>query len=376
MGLAMSASHVERQGHRAVVRVRGDIAVSTARALHSTLKGLCRRRDVKTVVVDFAEVGRLDSSGVAVLGLAKKSLERSGKKLELEKLTDHHKSAFELAPAPEKTKLLPRDEEVTWLERIGDHVLATGGTLRQLGHLLLDILRQSGAVITRRKKLPTGSIGQHILLMGADAVFIVCLLSFLLGLTIAFQGVVQLEKFGAAVFVADGVGWSMIREFAPLMTAIVLTGRTGAAIAAELGTMRVNLEIDALTAMGINPTRFLIVPRMAALTFVQPALTLMGMAVGIGAGMLVTAIAIDMSPTTFWLHVEQRVTIGDVAYGLGKAFVFAWIIGISGSHLGLRATGDASSVGRATTRTVVVCIFFLVVVDAVFATVSSLLGPA
>lgn len=370
----MPAAHVERKGHTAVVRVRGDIAIPTSRALHSTLKGLQRRREVKTVVVEFTEVGRLDSSGVAVLGLAKKGLQRCGKKLELEGLNEHHKTAFELAPNPEKTKLLPRTDEVTWLERIGDHVMATGATIRQLGHLIGGILRQSAAVISRRKKLPSGSIGHHILLMGADAIFIVCLLSFLLGLTITFQGVVQLEKFGAEVFVADGVGWAMVREFAPLMTAIVLTGRTGAAIAAELGTMRVNLEIDALTAMGVNPTRFLIVPRMAALTFVQPALTLMGMAVGIGAGMLVTKIAIDMSPATFWLHVQQRVTIADVAYGLSKSFVFAWIIGLAGCHLGLRATGDASSVGRATTRTVVVCIFFLVIVDAIFATVSSLTG--
>ncbi|HEY5949122.1 MAG TPA: ABC transporter permease, partial [Kofleriaceae bacterium] len=205
-----------------------------------------------------------------------------------------------------------------------------------------------------------------------DAVFIVGLLSFLLGMTVAFQGAVQLQKFGAGVFVADMVGWSMVREFAPLITAIVLTGRTGAAIAAELGTMRVGAEIDALATMGVSPIRFLVVPRMAALTFVQPALTLMAMFIGIAGGFVVAAMVVDMSPLTFWSHITERVTIGDFAQGLGKSFVFAQIIGLTACHLGLRASGDANSVGRATTRTVVISIFMIVVVDAVFATIITL----
>jgi len=168
------------------------------------------------------------------------------------------------------------------------------------------------------------------------------------------------------------VAWSMVREFAPLITAIVLTGRTGAAIAAELGTMRVGSEIDALSTMGVSPVRFLVVPRMVALTFVQPALTLMAMFIGIAGGVLVAGMVIDMSPATFWAHVINRVKIGDFAQGISKSLVFSWIIGLTACHLGLRATGDASSVGRATTRTVVVSIFMIVVVDAIFATVITL----
>lgn len=369
--MSVAATAIERQGKTAIVRVRGDVVIPTSRALHSTLKGLQKRRDVKKVVLDFAEVGKLDSSAIAAIEIAKRSLKRVGKELELDKLDERHRAAFELAPKT-AAKAVPPEERPSWLETIGGHVLAIGRALRELGALIGDSARQTIAVLARRRKLPAGSVGSHVLLMGADAVFIVGLLSFLLGMTLSFQGVVQLEKFGAGVFVADMVGWSMVREFAPLMTAIILTGRTGAAIAAELGTMRVNLEIDALTAMGINPVRFLVVPRLTALTFVQPALTLMGMFIGIVAGMLVTSLMIDMSPITFWVHVQQRVTIGDFAYGLGKSVVFAAIIGFSGSHLGMRAGGDASSVGRATTKTVVVSVFLIIVVDAIFATVSSI----
>jgi phospholipid/cholesterol/gamma-HCH transport system permease protein len=369
-----AATSVERHGGTAVVRVRGDVVISTSRHLYNTLRGLNKRRDVNKVVVDFGEVGKLDSSGVAVVELARRSLQHAGKDLELDQLDDHHRAALELAPDG-RSKQAPIDPGPTWLEAIGGRVLDIGATLRELGHLVGQTVSQGCAVLARRRHLPKNSIGQQILLMGADAVFIVALLSFLLGMTIAFQGAVQLAKFGAGVFVADMVGWSMVREFAPLMTAIVLTGRTGASIAAELGAMRVGREIDALTAMGVSPVRFLVVPRIASLTFIQPALTLMAMFVGIVAGMLVCSLVLGMAPTTFWLRVVQRVTFADFAQGLGKSLVFAWIIGFTGTHLGLRANTDASSVGRATTRAVVVSIFLIIIVDALFATIITLAGP-
>jgi phospholipid/cholesterol/gamma-HCH transport system permease protein len=362
-----SAHSIERSGRTAVVRVHGDVIVPTSRHLYGTLKNLCRRRDVKKIVLDFGDVGRLDSSGVAVIKLLERTLHRSGKELELEHLETNHEAAFELAP-PHKPPP-PAEENPTWLENLGDKVIAVGTTLRGLAGLVRDTAVQGWHVATRRRRLPQGSFTEHVLAMGADAVFIVGLLSFLLGMTVAFQGAVQLQKFGAGVFVADMVGWSMVREFSPLITAIVLTGRTGAAIAAELGTMRVGSEIDALATMGVSPLRFLVVPRMAALTFVQPALTLMSMFLGIAGGFVVAAMVLDLSPSVFWGHISERVTLADFAQGIGKSFVFAQIIGLTACHLGLRATGDANSVGRATTRTVVVSIFMIVVVDAVFATI-------
>ena len=363
-----AATSVERSGRTAVVRVRGDVIVPTARYLYGTLRGLIKRREVKKVVLDFGEVGRLDSSGVAIIELAKRAMQRSGKELTLEHLEEHHTAALELAPTGGAKPPQPV-EGPTWLESIGERVLKIWDTLRTLGRLVRETLGQTWAITTRRRRVPAGSISAQILAMGADAVFIVGLLSFLLGMTVAFQGAVQLQKFGAGVFVADMVGWSMVREFAPLITAIVLTGRTGAAIAAELGTMRVGSESAALTTMGVSPIRFLVVPRMVALTFVQPALTLMAMFIGITGGLLVAALTLGLSPMTFWAHIAERVTIADFAQGLGKSLGFAWIIGFTACHLGLRATGDATSVGRATTRTVVVSIFLIVVLDALFATI-------
>jgi phospholipid/cholesterol/gamma-HCH transport system permease protein len=369
--MSVATTSVERSGRTALVRVRGDVAVPTARHLYGMLRGLCRRRDVHKVVIDFGEVGRLDSSGVAVVMLVRRVMEKSGKQLELAHLEEHHAAAFELAP--DKRTAPPRSEPGPgWLERVGDRVLAVAGTVRELASLVRGTAEQGWRVITRRRHLPRGSFYDHVLSMGADAVFIVGLLAFLLGMTIAFQGAVQLQKFGAGVFVADMVAWSMVREFAPLITAIVLTGRTGAAIAAELGAMRVGSEVDALITMGVSPTRFLVVPRILALTVVQPALTLMAMFIGIAGGMFVAKLVLDLSPAVFWAHMTERVELADFAQGLGKSLAFAQIIGFTACHLGLRASGDANSVGRATTRTVVVSIFMIIVVDAVFATIITL----
>jgi len=369
---AGATTTVERKGRAAVVRIHGDLIVATTKRVYGELRTLGRRRDVRAITLDFSDAGRLDSSGIAVVSLLAKQLERAGKKLELAELAEHHKAALDLmpkqAPEPEGAEKLPGP-----LEQIGAGVLEAGSGARALGALIAETVRQSIAVVTRRKRLPAGSLAHQVATMGVDGLFIVGLLSFLLGMTMAFQGAVQLQRFGAGVFVADMISVSVVREIAPLMTAIILTGRTGAAIAAELGTMRVRSEIDALTTMGINPVRFLIVPRIAAITIVGPALSLMGMFIGIGGGMLVATIALDMPPVMFWQRITERLTVLDFLHGLGKSLVFAWIIGFAGSHLGLRAGGDAMSVGHATTRTVVVSILFIIIVDAVFATISTFL---
>ena len=355
-----------------MVHVHGDIIVPTARRLYGELRALCRRRDVRSITIDFSDAGRVDSAGIAVVSLVARQLERSGNKLELAELKDHHKAALDLMPKQQPV-VEKAEPPAGAIEQLGGKVIEIGSGARSLAGLIAETVRQSIAVATRRKRLPAGSLGHQLATMGVDGLFIVGLLSFLLGMTMAFQGAVQLQRFGAGVFVADMISVSMVREIAPLMTAVILTGRTGAAIAAELGTMRVRSEIDALSTMGINPVRFLIVPRLAAITIVGPALSLMAMFIGIGGGMLVAWLALDMPPIMFWQRITERVTALDFLHGLGKSLVFAWIIGIAGSHLGMRAGGDASSVGNATTRTVVVSILSIIIVDAIFATISTLL---
>ena len=359
-----------RGGPSVIVRIEGDQTIPTAPALNQRIRAAARRRDARTVVFDFTNAGRLDSAGVAVFALGQRLLARAGKTVELLNLNEHHQAALALIP---KTRPAPEPvvEPAGFFEGVGDSLIQFWARCGQVLELIADTVRQSFAVLTRRKKLPAGAFVHQAVRMGVDALFICGLLSFLMGMTLAFQGIVQLSRFGAGPYVADLVGVSVVREFAPMMTAIVLTGRAGAAIAAELGTMRVGAEIDALQAMGISPVRFLVVPRIGALSIMQPALTLLAMFLGILGGILVANLTVGLSPGVFVARVIDRVELSDFVHGVGKSLIFAWIIGFTGSFFGLRTPANASAVGAATTRTVVVCIFFILLVDASFATISA-----
>lgn len=356
-----------------VVPLQGDLVRGRTRRLYRDLRGVARKRDAKRVVLDFTGVGRIDSAGLAMLSLLKQHLERTGRAFETANVAEHHQAALAMLPEkdPEPVEASrPNEAPVGPLEKLGGGVIDAYEGSRSLFSLVADVLRRAASVITRRERMPDGELVGQLSRMGVNAVFIVALLSFLLGMTMAFQGAVQLQKFGAGPFVADMISLTMVREIAPLMTAVILTGRTGAAIAAELGTMVVRSEIDALSTMGISPVRYLVLPRMASITIIGPALTLMSIFIGIAGGALVATLTLDLPPSMFWARTVDRVMLGDFLHGLGKSLVFSWIIGLAGSHLGMRASGDASSVGRATTRTVVISVFCIIVVDAIFATVS------
>ena len=366
----------EPAGPALIIRLDGDLTVPHARAVHDRLRAAARRRDIRVVVLDFTDAGRFDSAGLAALALGQRRLARAGKAVELRHLGDHHKAALALVP---KTRAMPEpvNEPAGFLERVGERLYHVRGRWSQLATLLTETARQTAAVLARRRRLPAGAFVHQAVTLGVDALFIVGLLSFLMGMTLAFQGSIQLQRFGAGVYVVDLIGVSEVREFAPIMTAIILSGRAGAAIAAELGTMRAGSEIDALSAMGVSPVRFLVLPRLFALTVTQPALTLLAMFLGILGGAVVAAVTLDLSVAVFVTRIIDSVELVDFAHGVGKSVIFAWIIGVTGAFFGLHSSGNAGAVGAATTRTVVVCIFLVLLVDAAFATVPALVlgGP-
>src|SRR5258705_3821865 len=204
--------------------------------------------------------------------------------------------------------------------------------------------------------------------VGADALPIVALISFLLGVILAFQSAIPMKKFGAEIFVADLIGLSMLRELGGLMTAILLAGRSGAAFAAEIGTMRVNQEIDALTTMGLDPVRFLVTTRVIAAVLMTPLLTLFADLVGLlGGAMTLQSFAIPF--VTFIHEVESIVDFSDFMAGFVKSFVFAILIAGIGCLRGLQTSAGASAVGDAATRAVVSGIILLVIVDGIFAVI-------
>ncbi len=209
----------------------------------------------------------------------------------------------------------------------------------------------------------------YLQLSGADALPILWLLSFLMGLVIGFQAAVQLRQFGANIFVADLVSLSITRELGPLLTAIILAGRSGSAFAAELGTMKVNEEVDALTVMGFNIMDFLVLPKIAALAIAGPLLTLLADAAGILGGVVVGIVGLDLTFAAFMEEAYLALTLKDVVSGLIKGLVFAILVSLVGCFRGLQTERGADSVGRQTTSAVVSGIFLIIVADSIFTVV-------
>jgi phospholipid/cholesterol/gamma-HCH transport system permease protein len=208
---------------------------------------------------------------------------------------------------------------------------------------------------------------------GFDALSIVGLLSLLLGIVVAYQGADQLRRYGANIFVADLVGLSMLREFAPLMTAIIIAGRSGSAYAAQIGTMSVTQEIDAMRTIGIAPLDMLVLPKLIALVIALPLLTVFADVLGVIGGMLMARVQLGVGFGEFLDRLSKAVSITSYLVGIGKAPVFAAIIAMVGCFQGFRTRGGADSVGLQTTRAVVQSIFLVIVADALFSIAFSVL---
>ena len=209
---------------------------------------------------------------------------------------------------------------------------------------------------------------------GAQALPIVSLISFLVGLILAFIGAVQLQQFGAQIYVANLVGLGMAREMGAMMTAIIMAGRTGAAFAAQLGTMRVNQEIDALTTMGISPMEFLVLPRMVALMLMMPFLCLYSDLLGILGGMVVGVGMLDLSGVEYFNQTRKALSPIDFLLGLIKSAIYGVLVAVAGCLRGMQCGNSASAVGAATTSAVVTAIVFIIVASAILTVVYNVLG--
>jgi phospholipid/cholesterol/gamma-HCH transport system permease protein len=205
---------------------------------------------------------------------------------------------------------------------------------------------------------------------GANAVPIVLLMGLLMGVIIAFEVGLVARQFGAVIFVVNGVGIAVLRELGALMTAIVLAGRTGAAFAAQIGTQKVNEELNAISTFGIDPIEFLVLPRILAAVLVVPLLTVLADAVGLFGGALVMS-SFDVDFLEFHTRLLGVVTAGDLALGIVKAAVFGLTIAIVGCHRGFETGAGATSVGLSATRAVVTSIVLIVVIDGLFAVFTS-----
>ncbi|HUU27243.1 MAG TPA: ABC transporter permease [archaeon] len=233
-------------------------------------------------------------------------------------------------------------------------------------HLILDSLYWTFVAPVIGKGLRVGSSFDEMVKVGVNAIPIVVLISFSIGLILAMQSAYQLEQFGATIFTADLVAVAQTRELGPLMTAIIVAGRSGSGIAAEIGTMKVGEEIEALQSMGFNPIKFLVVPKLLALAIMLPCLTVISDFVGIAGGFSIAVFSLDLGFARYLNRTILALVFKDMITGLIKSGVFAILIGLTGCYMGFMVEGGAEGVGRRTTQSVVVSIFLIILADAFF----------
>ena len=328
-----------------------------------------RARD-KELVIDLGGVSYLDTAGAVLISRLAAGKETSA----VQGLAPGFAPVLDLARNRKKDDKGPGPSRpLSWIElrgkNLSDFLMDAREFITYTGEIfwaLLSCLRHPARI----RWFDTFRVAERA---GVDALPIVALISFIVGLVMAFQAAIPMKMFGAEIYVANLIGIAMVRELAPLMTAIVLAGRSASAFAAEIGTMKINEEIDALTIMGLEPVRFLIVPRIIASTLVTPLLTLSANLVGILGGAVVI-LSLDYPFVTYYNQVAGFVTWQDFLGGLVKCFVFGILIAATGCIRGYQTGQGASAVGEATTRAVVSSIILIAVFDGVFSVVYYSLG--
>lgn len=317
-----------------------------------------------TLTLDLADVEAMDSAAVAAMVTAFRRARDAGGRLVTDPLSEQARRAlatFRLGPDPQ-----PKPAPPGLLESTGGTVIGGFQGFVDFLQLAADATFAIFDALRAPRRMRWGALAEQSIDIGSRALGIVGLITFLVGLTVAFQSAHQLRQFGAAIFVADLTAVSMVREMGPLMTAILVAGRSGSSIAAEIATMKVSEEVDALTVMGMEPTRYLAVPRLLAIIMMVPLLTVLADLLGCLGGFLVGVGYLDIAWNAFLNKMLEAIAPWDLISGLIKSVAFAYGIGLIGLFYGFRVRGGASEVGRTTTASVVASIFYIIVADCLF----------
>jgi len=327
-----------------------------------------------SVVLDASGIDYCDGSGIALLVQLRHQQERAGGKLAIRGLRPEFQELLEDWEPGSLARLgSAQPEQRRFSEEVGAGAVKVWLDFRDL----ISFVGELSAALAKAALAPRRVRWRDALgvaeAAGVNALPIVALISFLVGLIMAFQAAIPLRQFGADIFVANLIALSMLREMGPLMTAIILAGRSGSAFAAELGTMKVREEIDALKTMGLDPVRFLVVTRVVAAVVMTPLLTLFSNLLGLMGGSVVL-LSLGFPLITYFHQIQSAVTYRDLLGGLLKSFVFGILVAATGCLRGLQTQSGASAVGESTTRAVVSGIILITITDGIFSVVYYYLG--
>lgn len=357
-----------------VLRVAGDLRMEDAGEIWSELRRLTRQDKQGALAIDLSGVRAVDGGVMALLVALRSDLAAKRVRTELVNAPANLAPLVELYGGNDPPALRKKRRPEGVIAQVGRATVEGLVGLRNVVTFFGEMVVSFVGLVRRPRSGHWKEVPHLIERTGADAIPIVVLINFLVGFVMAYQAANQLRMFGANLYVADLVGLSMTRELAPLMTAIIVCGRSGAAIAAEIGTMKVSEEVDALRTIGLRPFAWLVVPRAIALVIVVPILVVIGDIVGILGGLFVGVTSLDLTANGYLIETQKAMEPWDVQHGLVKSVAFAVAIVLVSCQQGFAASGGAESVGRRTTSTVVISLFTLVLLDATFTVVFRILG--
>jgi phospholipid/cholesterol/gamma-HCH transport system permease protein len=353
------------------LHIQGRMDAATAAETIAGIKSILPPPLPPALTVDLKKVSYLDDFGALVLVELKNLMAGQKSRLYLKNADQRVKEILSILKydASGQPDTLTREPPPNMFIRLGEGVFGQVADLNFIFTFIGSVCLSLIHVCLHPRSLRADETLSSMKKIGVDALPVVGLISFLLGLIMAFMSSVQLQQFGANIYVASLVSLSMVRELGPIMTAIIVAGRSGSAFAAEIGTMKISDEVDALFTMGFDPTRFLVVPKIVASVITVPILTLFSDLFAILGGLVVGVFMLDLTANAYMAQTLKTLTVFDVFWGFLKAAVFALLISGIGCLRGFQVRGGAAEVGQATTSAVVGSIFLIILADAVFAVI-------
>jgi phospholipid/cholesterol/gamma-HCH transport system permease protein len=368
---------IERQGRVARLIAEGEWTVRDAARLDPQLRRL-DFGDAPDVAIDGSRIVKLDSAGGWLLVRTKRDLEAAGKRVSEFTLPDVYAPLIDTIEQEHKAPPVVMEKRhglMAFLDRLGRATVDTGRqAYRMLGYLGRFTIELMEAIFQPRGNLRVAALFTQVEEIGINALPIVGLLAFLIGIVMAYQGADQLRRFGAEIFTINLLGVGILRELGGLVTAIIIAGRSGSAFTAQIGTMKVNEEIDALQTIGINTFDVLVLPRVLGLIIALPFLTFYADIMAMIGGAVMCYFDLGITVPAFMRQLHEAISMNTFLVGIIKAPIFAATIGLVGCFEGLQVERNAASVGKLTTRSVVESVFLVIVIDAGFSILFSILG--
>ncbi len=337
--------------------ISGDLKIESIKLAWEEINKFIKKHGQHSFALDTSGISSIDSAGIAFLDEMQEKCRIENIPVPIQKAIDNLSTKKQLVFHPAAPPKM--------FEWLGEKAIQLKRNFINALYLSADIFYWSFVGLFQRKGQREGSFVQQSLLIGVEALQIVALISFLIGLILALQSAAQLRQFGANIYIADLIGIAMFKEMGPIMTAIIVAGRSGSAIASEIATMVVTEEVDALKTMALNPLRYIVVPKFHAITVTMPLLTILSDLIGIIGGFVIGVTYLQLSAAAFYNELITVLIVRDVVTGLVKSVVFAWIIVIVGCYFGLQVKGGAEGVGKATTASVVASIFGVIIADSI-----------